>query len=468
MIPKQIAYTEGLWWRQVKAAYDVPRCGVHYAAIDRIISYPAHKLQNNSIVPPLAVDGVADYRGRIARGESATSDRQLSVYRVVPLVVSTETTAFRDSTNQAYYCYGVRYPYPPLCEYVTYYTRYAVAAPDPSAVQAMLDAQTEVWDEIRRKLTNIYRDGLLGETLASIHRAVDLVRHPFKRATQLIDVYKRRSLRRIKRFRDTLPRAARRDLARGRDAVVESWTQTHLGRKRLRRLLAVERRLREDWLYYSFGIVNAAADIEAIVKATNREQRVGSVIRVRERRSASGSKLGPRSQFFTTPGGTVHSQLLDETFTSLSITLGIHQSAANISRREDTAARLGLSAEAFIPTLWAVMPGSWAVDYFFDVDGHIDDWLARRVKFAWGCRSFCTRVTRRTTNTSFVPYATGTMVWTGRIDGESLDEKFSQQRTAVTTIPFKPFRFDFPTKLSQFANLWSVFSPTKSIGVRSL
>lgn len=468
MIPKNISYTEGLWWRQVKAAFDASPCGVHYPGYDNIVSYPSSRLQENSVNPPLSSDSVFDYRGRIARGEPATSERQLLVHHVVPLVVSAETTEWRYPSSKRYVCKGTKYQYPVPCEYVTYYKRYPARAPDPLAVQAMLDARAEAWDEIRRKLTNIYRDGMLGETLANIHRAVDLVRHPFKRATQLIDVYRRRSMRRIKRFRDTLPGGARRHLARGRDAVVDSWTQTHAGRKRLKRLLAVERSLREDWLYYSFGIVNAAADIEAIVKATNREQRKGSVVRIRERRSVSGSILEPRGLIFESFGGPVTSALLHTTFASLSIVLGVHQSVADISRREDTAERLGLSAAAFIPTLWAVMPGSWAVDYFLDVDGHIDDWLARRVKFAWGCQSLCTRTTCQTTNTKIAPYATSEKVWSGRIEIEGESSVFSQQRTAVTTIPFKPFLFTFPTKLSQFANLWSVFSPTKSIGVRSL
>lgn len=462
MLAKQVTYPSGTYWRIQYPGW-TSGCG-GYPGFDSLLSEPGMVTRANLISGGV----VPDWRKRIVNAESATSERIINHLSVRSVLTTLNTLGdWVHPEAHIYWCNGVATQLPAAHETMVYHTPFMPQYPAGADVIAS-QLSVSAWSDMTHRLTSMYRDGLLGETLASAHRAVDLIRHPFKRATGLIDAYRRRAERRVSRFMSSTPASLRGAIARGRTRTMDAWGRSSPGRRQWRRLLKVERQLREDWLYYSFGVMNALQDLEAIVRATNREMRKGNVRRVYSRKQATITATSADDYLVSMRYGNVYGSYTDTCDLTHSIVLGVLESQRDQTRRESSLARLGLSAEAFIPTLWAVMPSSWAVDYFFDVDGHIDDWLARKLTIRWGSESRCTRVTR-TTSTRATPKYSGAP-WNyqktyASVVNENDIELFTQHRTSVNTIPYKPWTFQFPDRLSQFANLWAVFSPTKRIGV---
>lgn len=455
MIPEKSYAREGYIWQDSVAAWDLGPCGYRPGSGGRIDN-TSYRTLNNSVSPPLSADGVPGYRKLIADGQSATSSRTIVVYNVQSsLAVHDAWGEWVNPSNHIYYCMGVPKPEPPL---LSYWWQWFPVPPDTTrSVSADIRTQVDelAWSDVSQRIFSLTTDGMLGETAANIHKAIDLVRHPIKRCFAIQKSYTQRVKRRVRRFKAGLTPKERRILHQGRRAAVARLRDE--SPFTYRQLLDLERKLREDWLYYSFGVLNALQDARAIIHATNREiRRNPGSIRINVMRQAE--QLYRWSDSANTRVRTYACQLEQTAVYQRSIKLGVRLPCNQLRDLDDPIARLGGSAQAFIPTLWAIVPGSWAVDYFIDVDGHILDWIARSATIVWGCTSAVEELSLLC-KASPIPANFGEVKCRSEVLSDGLINRKAVTRSLVNLLPYKPWRLNLPVSAPQWANLWSVYAP---------
>lgn len=426
--------------------------------------------------------GVPNYRDRIANHVSASSDYS----RYIDLDERAHVVVRNDARNQRCGCViGSPRPWTYLSSYSggyyeQYTNEYNVSAtpgsPFSDAERVACNARAAA--AVHSAITNRIRTGLLGETaLAGVQRVFDTIKRPFGRASQLTNGYLALRSKRIRRADDALMHRGRRyDRALelgGQYPRVHS-ARAYFARFRRRRGLSADQRkklnlfdayalrieakcladLKKDWLTYQFGFMNAVYDIDAAVNAVERSKAIeADMVRVTGYDDLNRTSVTESSRtlyFASFPSTTVTGADYRARYV-----FGILASSFG-GKYNSVAAQLGFSARAFVPTLWAALPHSWAIDYFVNIDNLIDEWVNRSVKIVYG--SFSTTSFRYGKVSVSGTITTANNVYSCALIRPATRSILAYNREAVGVLPRLELTFRVPTSWTQLANLFAVYS----------
>lgn len=427
--------------------------------------------------------GVPNYRELIANHVSASSDysRYIDYQERADLIVR------NDSRNTACGC-SVGHPkawvYQGKYEggvYEQYEDSFSVGAPvgSPFNDSERLACNARASSAVHSAISNRIRTGLLGETaLAGVQKLLDTFKRPFQRARQLTEGYLAMHARRIRRADSALSRRGRRynrSLGLGdRFPTIRRFREYFSGfRRRHRRLTASQLRdlnlydayarklelkvladLKKDWLTYQFGFMNVVYDIDSVANAVERSKAIeAEVIRVTgfddiNKTSVTESSL---SLYFSS---FPMIQVIGADYRARYV-FGIAASSFG-GQYNSVAAQLGFSARAFVPTLWAALPHSWAIDYFVNVDNLIDEWVNRSAKIVFG--SFSTTSHRYGKVSVSGTITTASNIYSCTMMRPATRSILAYTRLAVGVLPQLKLEFRVPTSWVQLANLFAVYS----------
>lgn len=143
-----------------------------------------------------------------------------------------------------------------------------------------------------------------------------------------------------------------------------------------------ERFLRSTWLEYSFGWSPFLSDLReaADYLEKRQDQLVQELIPVFGMGESKGVTFGFNN--YVTGGGNLYCPYRT-TWTSIQVYAGAVSSRASNTTLLN-ANNLGLSPRSFVPTIWEVMPWSFAIDYFTNIGDVISAWSNQNVGLAWG------------------------------------------------------------------------------------
>lgn len=346
---------------------------------------------------------------------------------------------------------------------------YAFDAPSlPATIGSTERAQcdAEASQRVHSAITNKLRTGLLGESaLQGVHKFVETLKHPFRRAVGLSRRYARSHAKRVSRTRRQIRAAdlrARANIASIRSSAIAQHLKTAgvrdviAARERAVGLLHSKfvRRAKQDWLTYSFGFQNILMDIDALIRANERSvgmssetTRVVGYCEVAPTCLPSFGLVG--MNYWSNTYSTKRSATYKSKYTFGIATKSIAKEYTSVT------SQVGFSAESFIPTLWAAFPHSWAIDYFVNVDNLLESWLNRRVVIKYGSFSYKARQFAETSygtkGEDSTRYFTCITLHTG------MSETITYSRVPVGILPSVDLNVTVPRSWQAFANLFSVY-----------
>lgn len=426
--------------------------------------------------------GVPNYRERIANHVSASSNYS----RYIDLEERAHVIVRNDARFQACSCQIGSPSWTFKGSYEGgYYEQYdndlvvTATAGDPFSDGERVACDSRASSAVHSAISNRIRTGLLGETaLAGVQRLLDTVKRPFRRASQLTERYLAMHARRIRRANSALRnRGKRYDRSLGlRDnfPTIRRFREFFNGyRRRHRRLTASQLRdlnlfdayalrlerkivadLKKDWLTYQFGFMNAVYDIDAVVKAIERSKAIeADVVRVTGYDDLNRASVTESLQ-------SLYYASFPRTYASgadyrARYVFGILASSFG-GQYNSVGAQLGFSARAFVPTLWAALPHSWAIDYFTNIDNLIDEWVNRSAKIVFG--SFSTTSFRYGKVSVSGTITTASNIYTCRLLRPATRSILAYNRLTVGVLPQLKLEFRVPTSWVQLANLFAVYS----------
>lgn len=209
--------------------------------------------------------------------------------------------------------------------------------------------------------------------------------------------------------------------------------------------------LADKWLEHSFGWDPLLNDIDSANKYLDKrsEQLLQTLVRVR----GEGRVL--RSGFLTESAiSGIHDIYATEryTFVTSKRYIGALSSTAS-SNKVMNMSSLGLSGRAFVPTLWEVLPWSFAADYFSNIGDVLSAWSNQSIKLAWGCET-----TRRQSTTDIIGQFARTKSLI-RIDEQAFVGGSWQavhkriDRIPITYVPIPSINFEIPGFSKKWLNL---------------
>lgn len=149
-----------------------------------------------------------------------------------------------------------------------------------------------------------------------------------------------------------------------------------------------ERALSKAYLEWTYGVAPLFADIEGGVEALKRlsAKEVRSYKRIR---STHSEKYDFSWSAFSTMSAGYGSSIRYRTRTSSEVEVSYYGEMRRRVREERymTRSQLGFTVRDFVPTLWELLPYSFLIDYFVNVDNMIDNWSFQAVDMAWYSRT---------------------------------------------------------------------------------
>lgn len=223
--------------------------------------------------------------------------------------------------------------------------------PDPATID-VTSADNQAKMRFVKKANDVQRSFQGGVFLAELAETLHQIRHPAQALRKGLDDY----LRALKKRRKGSLAARRRALA-------------------------------GTWLEYSFGWAPLVNDIRDGAKAL--AENFTYLSRASKRISASGeSKLGlPLVSFDTHNGSGSIVSLLQRTGQIAQVRYIGAISSDAVSPQYMSAKNLGLTFSDLAPTIWEVIPWSFVVDYFTNVQEIIDGWALQSCQFSWKNRT---------------------------------------------------------------------------------
>lgn len=116
---------------------------------------------------------------------------------------------------------------------------------------------------------------------------------------------------------------------------------------------------------------------------------------------------------------------------------------------------LGLSPRAFVPTVWELLPWSFAIDYFTNIGDVLTAWANQRTRLAWLCKT-----TRREMQVaSYGPYAYGFTATPAKLyadtftGGRSTASYTQVGRSSSSYVPVPSIQFEIPGFGKKWLNL---------------
>jgi hypothetical protein len=192
-----------------------------------------------------------------------------------------------------------------------------------------------------------------------------------------------------------------RNPARGLRRLVTDWHDIARSIRATRRIGSLARHisqvtehLADAWLETVFGWKPLLADIDSSCKALA-EYTVGSTLDTRRITAKAETRVsGSDTSSIQLSGNAIW----QETFRTIGTVQVVYRGAVRLEVRDPKTmdpALFGFSPEQFLPTAWELIPYSFLIDYFVNINDIINGWSSLMVNLKW-----CNRTVRKTYETT--------------------------------------------------------------------
>lgn len=255
----------------------------------------------------------------------------------------------------------------------------------------------------------------------------------------------------------TMIRNPARSLRRGIDGYLNDAKKRRRGSS-----TAKENILAGLWLEHAFGWAPLLNDLNSARTYLRRKQdQLAQALQ-----PVSGSGLVEKSAVINTSNGvgsttmSAELQRIDNTFVRYK---GAVASRCHTSRMIEYDA-MGLSARSFVPTIWELVPWSFAIDYFTNIGDVLTAWSNQTVGLAWGCetvrrkRYLFSRATRWTPNIA-------PPVWQNRSSSSGWSGASHKRvdRAPISYVPVPSIQFELPGFGKKWLNLAALAASRRAL-----
>jgi len=222
--------------------------------------------------------------------------------------------------------------------------------------------------------------------------------------------------------------------------------------------------LADTWLEYSFGWAPLLNDLEDAKKAYDKIQYGLEPTKVKLVATGSAS-----STSFTSgsSGNWANVRWNNRTITTATCRyIGAVSSTIEPDRSLSMMSVLGLHPRNFVPTLWEVIPWSFAIDYFTNIGDVLTAWSLGSVKLQYGTETTRLSQYKDSIYADFVPpsgYAPQ-YEWQKWVSGHTTATASSVSRKQIEYVPIPDFSFEIPKIGTKWINLSALLASRKAIG----
>lgn len=217
--------------------------------------------------------------------------------------------------------------------------------------------------KLHERLYDLQHAGNVGETLGEFKASLAMIGKPLSGLRSLVDLYKKRQAQIV---RDMMSRY-------GKDPRRFDYEQFQ----------QLQKSLASVYLEFNFGWIPLANDVLDAIKAAQG-------VRNKISKKVSSSYVDDRVTSDTTVSSVVNSYCYTSTRVVRRIKQSVrYQVGINPDRVEvlGYAESLGITPRKFVPTLYALLPYSWLVDYFTGINATIDALCADLSFTTWTCKT---------------------------------------------------------------------------------
>lgn len=252
--------------------------------------------------------------------------------------------------------------------------------------------------------------------------------------------------------------------------AIRSALDAHVSELVKRKGLSTKRRLDhagKAWLEYSFGIAPLVNDLD---------DAMGYLAKRRDQLSRDFISIGGHGESATNTTSVAESSALAHSFyikyerrNKLVSTVRYRGAVrADVTGRgELNMSALGLAPRSFVPTLWELVPWSFAVDYFTNLGDVITSYSNGVAKLAWGCKT-----SRGYSDSECiglgVRWSSGAAqtIEKGYIPGYARSVYTTVNRDKVTYVPIPDLAFELPGLGTKWINLAALAASRRTLGQR--
>jgi len=302
-------------------------------------------------------DGVTlpNWRAVIRAGGNATTNMsaQRSSIAFVPSYISMtwkDPSPFIHKTVQSDACFG-NFEFPSLSKHVV--SNGLLNRVDNGALAKLYE-----------KLYKLEHDADIGETLGEYKQLISMIGSPLQGIHDLLAIYRRRA--------DEVVRDRQRRVGRT------------LSRFDARDLKDVNSALGKLWLEFTFGFKPLYYDIQDLIKAMESQRnRIGTKVNASFRDDEVVSQTSRANNIIVNYMYYTYNEVRS---TRLSVR---YQCGVNVEKVQALSylERIGLVPERFVPTLYAITPYSWFLDYFTGLNNVLDALFADFKFITWTSRT---------------------------------------------------------------------------------
>lgn len=209
--------------------------------------------------------------------------------------------------------------------------------------------------------------------------------------------------------------------------------------------------LADKWLEHSFGWQPLLNDIDSANKYLDRrsEQLLQTLVRCKGYGKVETTAFAPE---FTGNGVLAIRCLKRFTNQSTQYYAGALSSTAS-SQKVMNIDSLGLSPRSFVPTLWEILPWSFAIDYFSNIGDVISAWSNQTIDLAWGS-STARRISKvDITSVTSSPQNLAVVFEQSLFGGNWQALHKSVGRSPISSVPLPSIKFEIPGFGRKWLNL---------------
>jgi hypothetical protein len=318
-----------------------------------------------------------------------------------------------------------------------------------SLTEANNRASAAIFKAIRREMYQISGPTFLGE----LRESLQMIRRPAAALTKSLGSYMLKVEKNLKSI-GRMPPSTRR--------IKDAFGNWQPVGKNASREIEIKKMLADTWLEYSFGWSPLISDVKSAAIAL---ARFGIDIR-RSRCSAVGVHelvtLDVRDLSSLTPNQIyIKYSVQDSSLIRVSYKVGLSASMNVPSGTPDRLIELcGFSMQNFIPTVWELLPWSFLVDYFANVNNVLEAYTTDTSAVKWASKTVyigsVRKLTFRTDGDANTTNWAGWSYMPGRQDGGLYKSEVSSvQRTSGLTYPSLTFSLpDLPRQVGNMAALF--------------
>lgn len=215
------------------------------------------------------------------------------------------------------------------------------------------------------------------------------------------------------------------------------------GRLRRQPVLQRERILRDTWLEASFGWMPFLNDLDEA--KTYLERRQEQLYRQLEVVKTVNEENWIVSDTTDSSGvGAVNVSWRKRNARKSIAVLAGGIKCQSSSRQLINASAMGLAPRSFVPTLWELVPWSFAIDYFSNVGDVIQGWSNQTVVLSWGRETVVREATVSLYNQRVTPISLAVVKVRTLIPGNYLSSKREFSRVPILNPPVPQLAFELP------------------------